>query len=124
LISGGHVVIYSTDADADRAFLRDVLKLTHVEAGPKGWLIFGLPPAELAIHPSDRNGVHEFFLMCEDIGAFMHEMATHGVSCDEVLDEGWGQVSGLTLPGGGKLKVYEPQHERPEPRGVQKRPGE
>ena len=60
MITGAHVVIYSTNPEADRAFLRDTLKLTHVDVG-RGWLIFGLPPAEVAVHPSDKNYAHEFF---------------------------------------------------------------
>jgi len=113
VISGGHVVIYSTDADADRTFFREVLKLPNVDVGPKGWLIFGLPPAEVAVHPSDQNSVHEFYLMCDDVEAFLAELSVHGISCDDVHEEGWGRVSSMTLPGGGNLRVYEPRHERP-----------
>ena len=112
MITGGHMVIYSTDSDADRTFLRDVLKLTSVDVGG-GWLIFGLPPAEVAVHPSDENDVHEFFLMCDDIQAFITEMKKHNIECDSVQDEGWGLLSRLTLPGGGKLGVYQPRHARP-----------
>jgi len=73
MITGAHAVIYSTNPEADRAFLRDTLKLTHVDVG-RGWLIFGLPPAEVAVHPSDKNDVHEFLLMCADVQAFVAEM--------------------------------------------------
>ena len=113
MITGGHTVIYSTDPYADRAFLRDVLKLTSVDVGG-GWLIFGLPPAELAVHPSDENGVHEFFLMCDDLEAFIVDMKKQNVECGEVEDASWGLLSHLVLPGGGKLRVYQPRHARPE----------
>ncbi len=73
MLIGAHSVIYSTKADADRAFLRDVLKLPNIEAGG-GYLIFGLPPAEVAVHPSGKNDGHEFYLMCDDVGALIAEM--------------------------------------------------
>ncbi len=114
MIIGAHSVIYSTSPDADRAFLRDVLKLTNVDVGD-GWLIFGLPPAEVAVHPSDKDGVHHFFLMCDDIEAFVAEMKKAGTACTPVQDQGWGLLSELTLPGGGKLGVSQPRHARPEP---------
>jgi hypothetical protein len=113
MITGAHSVIFSTNPDADRAFLRDVLKLPHVDVG-RGWLIFGLPPAEVAVHPSDKNDVHEFYLMCEDVAAFMAEMKSQGIATSSVQDEGWGLLTQLTLPGGGKLGVYQPRHARPE----------
>lgn len=114
MLTGAHSIIYSTNAEADRAFLRDVLKLTTVGAG-HGWLIFGLPPAEVAVHPGDANDVHEFFLMCDDVNAFIAEMAEHQIACAPVRDQGYGLVTELTLPGGGKLGVYQPRHARPEP---------
>ncbi len=114
MIIGAHSVISSTNLDADRAFLRDVLELTNIDAGD-GWLIFGLPPGEVAIHPSDKNDVHQFFLMCDDIEEFVTEMKKKNVSCDPVQKLGWGQLTNLNLPGGGKLGVYQPRHERPEP---------
>jgi hypothetical protein len=113
MIIGGHSIIYSTGPEADRAFLRDVLKLTHVDVGD-GWLIFGLPPAELAIHPSDENDVHEFYLMCDDVQAFIAEMRRHHIACDPVQDHAYGLVTQVTLPGGGKLGVYQPRHARPK----------
>ncbi len=113
MITGGHMIIYSKDSDADRTFLRDVLKLTSVDVGG-GWLIFGLPPAEVAVHPSDKNDVHEFFLMCDDIESFITEMQSRNVKCDRVQDENWGLLTYLTLPGGGKLGVYQPRHVRPD----------
>src|SRR5216110_3394070 len=114
MINGAHSIIYSTSPEADRAFLRDVLKLTHVDAGD-GWLIFGLPPAEVAVHPSETNDVHEFYLMCDDLDAFIAELKKHDIACDPVQDQGWGLLTKLTLPGGSKLSVYQPRHARPEP---------
>jgi hypothetical protein len=113
VITGAHSIIYSTNAEADRAFLRDVLKLTHVDVG-HGWLIFGLPPAEVAIHPSDENGRHEFYLMCDNLEVFITELKKHEVTFDPVQDLRYGLVTELTLPGGGKLGVYQPRHARPE----------
>jgi hypothetical protein len=113
MIIGGHSVIYSKNPDADRAFLRDVLKLTHVDVGG-GWLIFGLPPAEVAVHPGEKNDVHEFYLMVDDVEAFIAEMKTRKVVCGPVHNQGWGMLTQLTLPGGGKLGVYQPRHARPK----------
>ena len=117
MITGAHSIIYSTHPEADRAFLRDVLQLTHVDVGD-GWLIFGLPPAEVAVHPSQKNDGHEFYFMCDDIEAFVAEMEKKSVTCGPVQDMGWGLLSELTLPGGGKLGVYQPRHARPEAMGV------
>ena len=114
MITGAHSIIYSKNPEADRAFLRDVLQLTNVDVGD-GWLIFGLPPAEVAVHPSDKNDEHEFYLMCDDINAFVAQMKKKGVACGPVQDMGWGLLSQLTLPGGGKLGVYQPRHARPKP---------
>jgi hypothetical protein len=111
MINGAHVIIYSKDAGADRAFLRDVLKLSHVDVGD-GWLIFALPPSELAVHPSDESH-HELYLMCESIDAFIAEMKQHEVACSEPQSMGWGVLTQITLPGGGKLGVYQPRHARP-----------
>jgi catechol 2,3-dioxygenase-like lactoylglutathione lyase family enzyme len=127
MINGAHVIIYSANPDADRAFLRDVLKLTHVDVG-HGWLIFGLPPSEIAVHPAEANGStstaastrpdrHELYFMCDDIQAFVAAMTTHGISCGAVQNQGWGMLSQLTLPGGGTLGVYQPRHARPAPMG-------
>ena len=113
-ITGAHSIIYSTDAEADRAFLRDVLELPNVDVGD-GWLIFGLPPAEVAVHPSDENDVHEFYFMCDDVRAFVEEMKTRQIVCAPVEDQGYGLFTKVTLPGGGKVGVYQPRHARPEP---------
>jgi hypothetical protein len=121
MITGAHSIIYSKDSDADRAFLRDVLKLTNVDVG-HGWLIFGLPPAEVAVHPSEKNDVHEFYLMCDDIKGFAAEMKRNRVACGPVQDLGWGLLTQLTLPGGGKLGVYQPRHPRPKPMKLKKAP--
>jgi hypothetical protein len=116
MISGAHSIIHSKNPEADRAFLRDVLQLPNVDVG-QGWLIFGLPPAEVAVHPSDANDLHEFYLMCDDIEAFVATMKKSRITCGPVQDAGWGLLSQLTLPGGGKLGVYQPRHARPEPMG-------
>lgn len=112
MIIGAHSILYSANADADRAFLRDVLKLDGVDAGG-GWLIFGLPPAELAVHPADGGGKQELYLMCDDVAAFVAEMKAKDVACDAVQEERWGSLTRVTLPGGGKLGVYQPRHARP-----------
>jgi hypothetical protein len=112
MINGAHSIIYSTHAEADRAFFADVLKLPSVDAGG-GWLIFGLPPAEVAVHPSDENDVHELYLMCDDIDVLVAVMKAHGIACSPVQNEGWGLLTQLVLPGGGKLGVYQPRHARP-----------
>jgi hypothetical protein len=99
-----------------------LVRLTHVDVGD-GWLIFGLPPSEVAVHPSDKNDVHELYLMCEDVEAFVQAMAKHDLSCSAVQDQGWGRLTQLRLPGGGKLGVYEPRHARPKPMaGTKKAP--
>ena len=120
MITGAHTILYSKDADADRAFLRDVLKFTHVDVG-HGWLIFGLPPSEIAVHPSEvhssgNQGVQEFYLMCDDIRSFVTEMQRHGIACAETSDQRWGILTHVTLPGGGRLGVYQPKHARPAQR--------
>ena len=109
MITGAHVVIYSKNAQADRAFFRDVLKFPAVDAG-HGWLIFALPPAEAAFHDSGHNDRHELFLMCDDIDAALKEMKAKGVVVSEVTQQRWGKLATLTLPGGGKIGMYEPQH--------------
>lgn len=87
-------------------------RVSSVDVG-HGWLIFGLPPSEMAVHPSDRNDLHEFYLMCDDVEAFVLEMARHGATCEAVQDQGWGRLTRVALPGGGKLGVYQPRHARP-----------
>src|SRR3954463_5693103 len=112
MIIGAHSIIYSTNPEADRAFLRDVLQLPNVDVGG-GWLIFGLPPAEVAVHPSGKNDVHEFYLMCDNVETLSTEMKERQVACSEIKNEGWGMLVHVTLPGGGKLGIYQPRHARP-----------
>jgi hypothetical protein len=112
MIHGAHVIIYSKDAEADRAFFRDVLKYESVDVG-HGWLIFALPPTELAVHPSEENDIHELFLMCDDVQALIAEMKKKKVKCSPVDEQRWGSITRLTLPGGGKLGVYQPKHVSP-----------
>jgi hypothetical protein len=113
MITGAHSIIYSTDSEADRAFFQNVLKLPSVDVGG-GWLIFGLPPSEVAMHPADKNGLHELYLICSDVEAFMTEMDRRGIACDPVVEQDWGLLTYVTLPGGSKLGVYEARHARPE----------
>ena len=114
MITGVHAIIYSKDAERDKAFFRDILKLTNVDVG-HGWLIFGLPPSELAVHSSSDSEDHEIYLMCDDINAFVQKMTEHKIPCSEISDQRWGQLVQLILPGGSKLGVYQPKHERPKP---------
>jgi hypothetical protein len=112
LINGAHAILYSRDAERDRAFLRDVLQFASVDIG-NGWLIIALPSSEIAVHPADANDRHELYLMTSDIGAFTAAMTARGVECTPAQSMGWGVSTTLTLPGGGKLGVYEPRHARP-----------
>lgn len=113
VIFGAHVIVHTQDAEADRAFLRDVLGFDGVDAGD-GWLIFALPPAELAAHPSDTNGRHELYLMCDDLDATMRELRSKGVDvAREPSNERWGRLTAIRLPGGGELGLYEPRHPTP-----------
>ena len=112
MISGAHVIIYSTNPEADRALCRDVLKFPHVDVGG-GWLIFGLPPSELAFHPAEANDRHEFYLMCDDIKSLTATLRAKNIACSPVHEEPWGLLIEATLPGGGKLGIYQPKHERP-----------
>jgi len=114
MIIGAHSILYSKNPEADRALLRDVLGLPHVDVG-EGWLIFGLPPAEVAVHPSNRNNVHEFYLLCEDVERFVKAMRRRKITCGPVQNRGWGLITMLALPGGGELGVYQPRHARPKP---------
>jgi len=125
MITGAHSIIYSKKSEEDRAFLKDVLQFPYVDVG-HGWLIFGLPPSEVAVHPSEKGGTHELYLMCDDIEAFVADMKKRGIATDPVENQGWGLLSNVTLPGGGKLGVYQPRHARPKsPGGASKakRPG-
>jgi catechol 2,3-dioxygenase-like lactoylglutathione lyase family enzyme len=108
MIFGTHAILYSKDADADRAFFRDVLGLAHVDAG-HGWLIFALPPAEIAVHPGDEYR-HELYLMCDDLLAEIAILQEKGVSCSAVHKERWGSITKIKLPSGGELGLYQPKH--------------
>ena len=112
MIEGAHSIIYSADPDADRAFFRDVLGLPNVDVGG-GWLIFGLPPGELAFHPARASGKHEFYFMVRDIAKFVSWMGELKVPCTAIQEQRWGRLVDITLPGGGALGVYQPLHPRP-----------
>jgi catechol 2,3-dioxygenase-like lactoylglutathione lyase family enzyme len=109
MISGAHVIVYSRNAEADRAFFRDVLGFKSVDAG-HGWLIFALPPAEAAFHPSDQTGVHELYFMCKNLKAEMASLAKKGVKCSKVQEAPWGSITKMQLPGGGGIRLYQPKH--------------
>lgn len=109
MINGAHVIVYSKDAEADRAFFKDILGFHHVDAG-HGWLIFALPPSEVACHLGAKNDTHELYLMCDDLKAEMASLAEKGIECSEVQEPRWGLLTGIQLPGGGKLGLYEPKH--------------
>ena len=113
-ITGVHAILYSRDADADRAWVAGVLGLESVDAG-NGWLIFALPPAELAMHPAPTEGGDvELYLMCDDIEATMQELRDKDVTFDgPVTDERWGRVTKVVLPSGARLGLYEPRHPSP-----------
>jgi len=122
MINAAHIVIYTADAEADRAFFRNVLGFPAVDAG-QGWLIFALPPAELGIHPTDKKtspagetlqGRHQLYLMCDDIHATRRELTGKGVEFTQaVSDVGWGLLTTLKLPGGSELSLYQPRHASP-----------
>lgn len=113
MITGVHAIIYTQDAKADRAFFHEVLDLRAVDAGG-GWLIFALPPAELAVHPTDGAPRHELYLMCDDIRATVDALIAKGVEVtSDITEEGWGLTTTLRLPGGSELALYEPRHPSP-----------
>jgi catechol 2,3-dioxygenase-like lactoylglutathione lyase family enzyme len=109
MIFGAHVVLYSKNSDADRAFFRDILGLKSVDAG-HGWLIFALPPAEAAFHPSNENGLHELFFMCDDLSAEMTALEEKGVAFSEIQEARWGSIVRMRLPGGSDISLYQPKH--------------
>ena len=109
MIFGAHVIVYSQNADADRAFLKDVLGFSSVDVG-HGWLIFALPPAEVAVHPASENDRHELYFMCDDLKAEMAALERKGVACSKVKEERWGSITQIRLPGGGQVGLYEPKH--------------
>jgi hypothetical protein len=109
MITGAHFIVYSKDPEADRAFFRDILKFSSVDAG-HGWLIFALPPAEAAFHPSDNNDLREMYFMCDDLKATMDSLEAKNVTCSAVKEERWGSLITIALPGGGKIGLYQPKH--------------
>jgi hypothetical protein len=110
VIIGAHAIVYSNDAEADRVFLRDLLGTASVDAGG-GWLILALPPAEIAVHPTDGPTRHELYLMCDDIEAMVEQVSAHGATVQGgVSDEGWGLLATVRLPSGALLGIYQPRH--------------
>ncbi len=119
MITGAHVLLYSTDAEADRAFFRDVLQFRAVDAG-EGWLIFGLPPAELGVHPGDGKFVQAhaeekllgslLYLMCDDLQSMIRSFEAKKVKCTPIAEAGWGITTTLRLPSGGQIGLYQPRH--------------
>src|SRR5262245_58375442 len=109
MISGAHMIVYTKNPEADRAFFRDVLGFANVDAGG-GWLIFALPPAEVAFHPSDESDQHELYFLCADLKTEMEVLAQKGVHCSEVQETRWGSITKIRLPGGGQIGLYQPKH--------------
>jgi len=110
MITGVHAILYAKDSERVRAFFRDVLEFPSVDAG-RGWLIFALPPAEVAAHPADGEEFHELYLMCDDVHATVEKMRSKGVTFTmPVADRGWGLVTRFELPGGGEMGMYQPRH--------------
>ncbi|MDQ0200412.1 VOC family protein [Neobacillus ginsengisoli] len=110
MINAAHIIFYSTNAEADRVFIRDVLGLAGVDAGD-GWLIFKLPPAEIAVHPTDGLDKHEFYLMCDDIEKTITELTAKGITISESISEQrWGRLNSIKLPSGANISIYQPRH--------------
>jgi catechol 2,3-dioxygenase-like lactoylglutathione lyase family enzyme len=127
MINGAHVIIYTNDPEADRAFFRDVLQFPFVDAG-RGWLIFAMPRTEAAFHeagvgaieshtsenpPSKNQDRHELSLMCDDIAATLKDLEAKNVKVSEVSEQRWGKLASFALPGGGRIGIYEPKHLSP-----------
>ncbi|MBI1213364.1 MAG: extradiol dioxygenase [Alphaproteobacteria bacterium] len=113
MINGAHVIVYSKDAGRDRDLLKNVLNFNHVDVGD-GWLIFKLPPAEVAVHPSDENDLHELYLMTDDLDAEIAKLKKAGIKCEPKTTQRYGFMTEIHLPGGGKLGLYQARHARPE----------
>lgn len=112
MITGTHAILYTTDADATRAFLRDVLGLAWIDSGD-GWLIFALPPSELAAHPAEAPR-HELFLLCDDVNATIEELRAKGATMTApITDQGWGLLTSIEVPGAGSVGLYQPRHASP-----------
>ena len=112
MITGAHVMIFTQDEEADRAFLRDVLEIPCIDSGG-GWLIFKLPPADLGVHGGERNDHHELYLICDDLDAAIAKLTGKGVVPGEIMHASWGRATSIPLPGGGKIGLYEAHHARP-----------
>jgi catechol 2,3-dioxygenase-like lactoylglutathione lyase family enzyme len=112
MINGAHVVIYTKNPEADRAFFRDVLGFPSVDAG-RGWLIFAMPPLEAAFHDARKNDQHELYFMCDDIDATLRDLKAKQVEVSKISEERWGRLTRFKLPGGGKIGIYEPKHPSP-----------
>jgi hypothetical protein len=110
MIRGAHVILYSTDADADRAFLQELLPLPTVDAGG-GWTILQLPPGEVAVHPAETSGAVELYLVCDDVEETVAELGARGVTFEgPISDQRWGRLTSIRLPGGGRVGLYEARH--------------
>lgn len=110
MIIGVHTLLYSTKAEQDRAFFRDVLGMQAVDSGG-GWLIFAMPPAEMGIHPSEDGEMSsEMYLMCDSVEQTIAELTAKGVECTPIYEASWGRLTNVTLPSGGTLGIYEPKH--------------
>ena len=113
MITGLHAIVFSSEAEKVRAFLADVVGLPAADAGG-GWLIFAMPPAELAVHPADGDGRHELYLMCDDIDATVAELRQKGVEFSgEISEQDWGRLTAMKVPGAGLVQLYEPKHPSP-----------
>lgn len=109
MIFGAHVIVFSRDPSADRVFFREVLEYPSVDAG-HDWLIFALPPAELAVHPAGEDTGHELYLMCDDLHSEIANLEAKGVPTSEVEEARWGSVTKIQLPGGSRIGLYQPKH--------------
>jgi hypothetical protein len=108
MVFGSHLVLYSMDADADRRFLAETLHMRSIDAG-HGWLVFEMPPSEVAVHPAEAPGA-ELYFMCDDLNAEVEALVARGVTCAPVEEARWGSITKIVLPGGGTIGLYQPNH--------------
>lgn len=120
-ILGAHVIVYSKKADADRKFLAGLFGTKGADAGG-GWMIYALPPAEIAVHPSDEGSSHELYVMVDDVEAFVSAMKKKKVKCAPISEQRWGLLTSVTLPSGAELGVYQPKHASPIIRTARAKP--